>query len=71
MYTGIVVNGQTIGDKKVVPGKKVNTYFGCFGIIHEGFGIRLMVGTKEIFVSEEGKRAKIFWTDTGTIKGLK
>ncbi|XP_056591544.1 inter-alpha-trypsin inhibitor heavy chain H3a [Triplophysa dalaica] len=68
--TGIVVNGQTIGDKKVAPGKKVNTYFGRFGIIHERFGIRLMVSTKEISVSEEGKQAKVFWTDTGTIKGL-
>ncbi|XP_051957376.1 inter-alpha-trypsin inhibitor heavy chain H3a [Xyrauchen texanus] len=67
--TGIVVNGQTIGDKKVIPGKKVNTYFGRFGIIHEMFGIRLMVSTKEISVSEAGKQAKFFWTDTATIKG--
>ncbi|XP_051529011.1 inter-alpha-trypsin inhibitor heavy chain H3a [Myxocyprinus asiaticus] len=67
--TGIVVNGQTIGDKKVIPGKKVNTYFGRFGIVHEMFGIRLTVSTKEISVSEAGKQAKFFWTDTATIKG--
>lgn len=66
-----MVNGQTIGDKKVVPGKKVMTYFGRFGIIHERFGIRLMVSTKEISVSEEGKDAKFFWSDTATIKGTK
>ncbi|XP_055040211.2 inter-alpha-trypsin inhibitor heavy chain H3 isoform X1 [Misgurnus anguillicaudatus] len=67
--TGIVVNGQTIGDKKVVPGKKVMTYFGRFGILHERFGIRVMVSTKEISVSEEGKDAKFFWSETATIKG--
>ncbi|XP_051528127.1 inter-alpha-trypsin inhibitor heavy chain H3-like [Myxocyprinus asiaticus] len=67
--TGIVVNGQTIGDKKVILGKKVNTYFGRFGIVHEMFGIRLTVSTKEVSVSEAGKQAKFFWTDTATIKG--
>uniref|UniRef100_A0A673JUB9 Inter-alpha-trypsin inhibitor heavy chain H3 n=1 Tax=Sinocyclocheilus rhinocerous TaxID=307959 RepID=A0A673JUB9_9TELE len=68
--TGIVVNGQTIGDKKVIPGNKMHTYFGRFGIIHEKFGIRLMVSTKEILVSEKGKQAKFFWTDTATVKGM-
>ncbi|XP_043107936.1 inter-alpha-trypsin inhibitor heavy chain H3a [Puntigrus tetrazona] len=67
--TGIVVNGQTIGDKKVIPGSTMHTYFGRFGIVHEKFGIRLMVSTKEIVVSEKGKRAKFFWTDTATVKG--
>ncbi|XP_073682156.1 inter-alpha-trypsin inhibitor heavy chain H3a [Garra rufa] len=67
--TGIVVNGQTIGDKKVIPGNKMHTYFGRFGIIHEKFGIRLMVSTKEISVSDQGKQAKFFWTDTATVKG--
>uniref|UniRef100_A0A671NIC1 Inter-alpha-trypsin inhibitor heavy chain H3-like n=1 Tax=Sinocyclocheilus anshuiensis TaxID=1608454 RepID=A0A671NIC1_9TELE len=46
--TGIVVNGQIIGDKKVIPGNKMHTYFGRFGIVNEKFGIRLMVSTKEI-----------------------
>uniref|UniRef100_A0A9J8AR20 Inter-alpha-trypsin inhibitor heavy chain H3 n=1 Tax=Cyprinus carpio carpio TaxID=630221 RepID=A0A9J8AR20_CYPCA len=67
--TGIVVNGQTIGDKKVIPGNKMQTYFGRFGIVHEKFGIRLMVSTKEILVSEKGKQAKFFWTDTAKVKG--
>uniref|UniRef100_A0AAR2JLM1 Inter-alpha-trypsin inhibitor heavy chain H3 n=1 Tax=Pygocentrus nattereri TaxID=42514 RepID=A0AAR2JLM1_PYGNA len=48
--TGFVVNGQTIGDKKVEPGSKGHTYFGRFGIIHEKFNIRLMVTTREILV---------------------
>uniref|UniRef100_A0A671NEM3 Inter-alpha-trypsin inhibitor heavy chain H3 n=1 Tax=Sinocyclocheilus anshuiensis TaxID=1608454 RepID=A0A671NEM3_9TELE len=35
--TGIVVNGQIIGDKKVIPGNKMHTYFGRFGIVNEKF----------------------------------
>uniref|UniRef100_A0A673JQI3 Inter-alpha-trypsin inhibitor heavy chain H3 n=1 Tax=Sinocyclocheilus rhinocerous TaxID=307959 RepID=A0A673JQI3_9TELE len=50
--TGIVVNGQTIGDKKVIPGNKMHTYFGRFGIIHEKFGIRLMVRERLIVLTE-------------------
>uniref|UniRef100_A0A672M4A4 Inter-alpha-trypsin inhibitor heavy chain C-terminal domain-containing protein n=1 Tax=Sinocyclocheilus grahami TaxID=75366 RepID=A0A672M4A4_SINGR len=69
--TGIVVNGQTIGDKKAIPGNKMHTYFRSFGIVHEKFGIRLMVSTKEISLSEKGKQAKFFWTDTATVKGPK
>uniref|UniRef100_A0A8C2IYD4 Inter-alpha-trypsin inhibitor heavy chain H3 n=1 Tax=Cyprinus carpio TaxID=7962 RepID=A0A8C2IYD4_CYPCA len=53
--TGIVVNGQIIGDKKIIPENKMHTYFGRFGIVHEKFGIRLMVSTKEISVSENKK----------------
>uniref|UniRef100_A0A667YT57 Inter-alpha-trypsin inhibitor heavy chain 3 n=1 Tax=Myripristis murdjan TaxID=586833 RepID=A0A667YT57_9TELE len=30
--SGILVNGQTIGDKKIPPDGKINTYFGRFGI---------------------------------------
>ncbi|XP_049327922.1 inter-alpha-trypsin inhibitor heavy chain H3 isoform X1 [Astyanax mexicanus] len=67
--TGTVVNGQTIGDKKVEPGSKINTYFGRFGIVLQKFGIRLMVSTQEILVSERGKQAKLFWSESATIKG--
>uniref|UniRef100_A0A8C7WC66 Inter-alpha-trypsin inhibitor heavy chain H3 n=1 Tax=Oncorhynchus mykiss TaxID=8022 RepID=A0A8C7WC66_ONCMY len=45
---GILVNGQTIGDKKVAPDGKVNTYFGRFGIVHQGLGVRLEVTTHDI-----------------------
>ncbi|KAK1799551.1 hypothetical protein P4O66_000432 [Electrophorus voltai] len=67
--TGIVVNGQTIGDKKVDPGTRVNTYFGSFGIIHDKFGIRLMVSTQKILVSDHGKVARLFWSDNTSVKG--
>uniref|UniRef100_A0AAZ3S4L7 Inter-alpha-trypsin inhibitor heavy chain H3 n=1 Tax=Oncorhynchus tshawytscha TaxID=74940 RepID=A0AAZ3S4L7_ONCTS len=66
---GILVNGQTIGDKKVAPDGKVNTYFGRFGIIHQGLGVRLEVTTHDITVSQDGKQAKLFWSDTASLKG--
>uniref|UniRef100_A0A8C7GHI2 Inter-alpha-trypsin inhibitor heavy chain H3 n=1 Tax=Oncorhynchus kisutch TaxID=8019 RepID=A0A8C7GHI2_ONCKI len=66
---GILVNGQTIGDKKVAPDGKVNTYFGRFGIIHQGLGVRLEVTTHDITVSQDGKQAKLFWSDTTSLKG--
>ncbi|XP_039519163.1 inter-alpha-trypsin inhibitor heavy chain H3 isoform X2 [Pimephales promelas] len=68
--TGIIVNGQIIGDKKVTPGSKMHTYFGHFGIAYEKFGIKLMVSTKEISLSEEGKQTTLSWTNNRTIKGL-
>uniref|UniRef100_A0A671N8J2 Inter-alpha-trypsin inhibitor heavy chain H3 n=1 Tax=Sinocyclocheilus anshuiensis TaxID=1608454 RepID=A0A671N8J2_9TELE len=68
--TGIVVNGQIIGDKKVIPGNKIHTYFGRFGIVHEKFGVRLMVSTKEISVSENEKQAKFSWINNKTLEGL-
>ncbi|XP_060766188.1 inter-alpha-trypsin inhibitor heavy chain H3a [Neoarius graeffei] len=67
--TGIVVNGQTIGDKKINPEKTINTYFGRFGIIHGKFGIRLVVTTQDILVFEEDKQAKFFWSENTSIKG--
>ncbi|XP_062842242.1 inter-alpha-trypsin inhibitor heavy chain H3a [Trichomycterus rosablanca] len=67
--TGIVVNGQTIGDKKVDPKNMMNTYFGHFGIVHEKYDIRLTVSTQEILVSEHGKQSKLFWSDNTMVKG--
>ncbi|XP_060713848.1 inter-alpha-trypsin inhibitor heavy chain H3-like [Tachysurus vachellii] len=66
---GIIVNGQTIGDKKIDPDNMMNTYFGSFGIVHAKFGIRLVVTTQDILVSEKGKQAKLFWSDNTSIKG--
>uniref|UniRef100_A0A667Z0P8 Inter-alpha-trypsin inhibitor heavy chain H3 n=1 Tax=Myripristis murdjan TaxID=586833 RepID=A0A667Z0P8_9TELE len=48
--SGILVNGQTIGDKKIPPDGKINTYFGRFGIVHQSLGVRLDVTTKDILV---------------------
>uniref|UniRef100_A0A6Q2YD80 Inter-alpha-trypsin inhibitor heavy chain H3 n=1 Tax=Esox lucius TaxID=8010 RepID=A0A6Q2YD80_ESOLU len=60
------VNGQTIGDKKVAPNGKMNTYFGRLGIVHQALGVRLEVTTQDITVSQDGKQAKFYWSDTVT-----
>uniref|UniRef100_A0A667YZV4 Inter-alpha-trypsin inhibitor heavy chain H3 n=1 Tax=Myripristis murdjan TaxID=586833 RepID=A0A667YZV4_9TELE len=62
--SGILVNGQTIGDKKIPPDGKINTYFGRFGIVHQSLGVRLDVTTKDILVSQDGKRVKMLLTVT-------
>uniref|UniRef100_A0A7N8YNN8 Inter-alpha-trypsin inhibitor heavy chain H3 n=1 Tax=Mastacembelus armatus TaxID=205130 RepID=A0A7N8YNN8_9TELE len=41
--SGILVNGQTIGDKKISPSGVINTYFSRFGIIHRTLGVRMEV----------------------------
>ncbi|XP_062401904.1 inter-alpha-trypsin inhibitor heavy chain H3-like [Sardina pilchardus] len=65
---GIVVNGQTIGDKKVDPGSKVNTYFGRFGIVHQALGIKLVVSTDGITVSLNKKTMKFLWSEPAVAK---
>ena len=69
--SGILVNGQTIGDKKVAPDGKINSYFGRFGIIHKTLGVRLEVTTEDISVLQDGKRVKLQWSDTAALKGRK
>uniref|UniRef100_A0A096LWR8 Inter-alpha-trypsin inhibitor heavy chain H3 n=1 Tax=Poecilia formosa TaxID=48698 RepID=A0A096LWR8_POEFO len=66
---GVFVNGQIIGDKKIPPDGKINTYFWRFGIVHQTLGVSLLVTTQYISVSQDGKDAKLLWTDTGSLKG--
>uniref|UniRef100_A0A8C9TBE5 Inter-alpha-trypsin inhibitor heavy chain H3 n=1 Tax=Scleropages formosus TaxID=113540 RepID=A0A8C9TBE5_SCLFO len=68
--SGIVVNGQTIGDKKLQPGSKVHTYFGRFGIAHEKRGLRVEVSTQNIVVSREGMKTILSWAETRTFRTL-
>ncbi|XP_068576730.1 inter-alpha-trypsin inhibitor heavy chain H3a isoform X3 [Cebidichthys violaceus] len=67
---GILVNGQIIGDKKIAPDGKVNTYFCRFGIVHRTLGVRLEVSTQDISVLQDGKLVKLLWSDTASVKGL-
>ncbi|AWP03263.1 putative inter-alpha-trypsin inhibitor heavy chain H3-like [Scophthalmus maximus] len=57
--SGILVNGQIIGDKKTPPDGKINTYFWRFGIVHQTLGVRL----------EDSKWVKLLWSDTSSLKG--
>ncbi|KAM9362164.1 inter-alpha-trypsin inhibitor heavy chain H3-like [Symphorus nematophorus] len=67
--SGILVNGQIIGDKKIPPDGKINTYFWRFGIIHQTLGVRLEVSTQDITVFQDGKKVKLLWSDTAGLKG--
>ncbi|XP_072238791.1 inter-alpha-trypsin inhibitor heavy chain H3-like [Leuresthes tenuis] len=68
--SGILVNGQIIGDKKIPPNGEINTYFCSFGIVHQTLGVRLEVSTQDISVFQDGKQIKLLWSDTASIKGL-
>ncbi|MEQ2229645.1 hypothetical protein ILYODFUR_020915 [Ilyodon furcidens] len=67
--SGVFVNGQIIGDKKIPPNGKINTYFWRFGIVHQTLGVRLQVTTQDISVLQDGKEVKLLWTDTASLKG--
>ncbi|XP_023155124.1 inter-alpha-trypsin inhibitor heavy chain H3a [Amphiprion ocellaris] len=67
--SGILVNGQIIGDKKIPPDGKINTYFWRFGIVHKNLGVRLEVNTQDISVFQDGKQIKLLWSDTASLKG--
>nr|CBN81064.1 Inter-alpha-trypsin inhibitor heavy chain H3 [Dicentrarchus labrax] len=68
--SGILVNGQIIGDKKIPPDGKINTYFWRFGIIHQTLGVKLEVDTEVILVFQDGKWVKLLWSDAASLKGL-
>ncbi|XP_038553894.1 inter-alpha-trypsin inhibitor heavy chain H3-like isoform X4 [Micropterus salmoides] len=67
--SGILVNGQIIGDKKIPPDGKINTYFWRFGIVHQTLGVRLEVSTRDISVFQDGKLVKLLWSDAASLKG--
>ncbi|XP_030585685.1 inter-alpha-trypsin inhibitor heavy chain H3-like isoform X2 [Archocentrus centrarchus] len=67
--SGILVNGEIIGDKKIPPDGKINTYFWRFGIVHQTLGVRLVVSTEDISVFQDGKQVKLLWSDTASLKG--
>nr|XP_061814128.1 inter-alpha-trypsin inhibitor heavy chain H3-like [Nerophis lumbriciformis] len=67
--SGILVNGQIIGDKQIPPDGKMYTYFWRFGIIQRTLGVRLEVSTKGIVGFQDGKRLKLRWSNSTTIKG--
>ncbi|XP_061900909.1 inter-alpha-trypsin inhibitor heavy chain H3-like [Entelurus aequoreus] len=66
--SGILVNGQIIGDKQMPPDGKMNTYFWRFGIIQQRLGLRLEVSTNSILVLQDGERVRLQWSNTTTLK---
>uniref|UniRef100_H2S045 Inter-alpha-trypsin inhibitor heavy chain H3 n=1 Tax=Takifugu rubripes TaxID=31033 RepID=H2S045_TAKRU len=67
--SGILVNGQIIGDKKIPPDGVINTYFYRFGITHWTVGVRLEVNTEFITVYQGGERIKLLWSAPSSLKG--
>ncbi|XP_051873125.1 inter-alpha-trypsin inhibitor heavy chain H3-like [Pristis pectinata] len=65
--TGFVVNGQLIGDKKIENNKKINTYFGKFGIMNNNMDVKFEVSTEAITVFH-GEDKMIFpWSATASL----
>uniref|UniRef100_A0A3P9KPW3 Inter-alpha-trypsin inhibitor heavy chain H3 n=1 Tax=Oryzias latipes TaxID=8090 RepID=A0A3P9KPW3_ORYLA len=69
LESGILVNGEVIGDKQIPPDGKINTYFWRFGIIHKTLRVRLEVSTEEISVFQDEKLVKLLWSDTASLDG--
>ncbi|XP_077384752.1 inter-alpha-trypsin inhibitor heavy chain H3-like [Festucalex cinctus] len=67
--SGILVNGQIIGDKQIPPDGKIYTYFWRFGIIHKHLGVRMEVSTKNVLVLQDGNRVRLQWSNTTSLKG--
>uniref|UniRef100_A0A8C5FA14 Inter-alpha-trypsin inhibitor heavy chain H3 n=1 Tax=Gadus morhua TaxID=8049 RepID=A0A8C5FA14_GADMO len=65
---GLLVNGQTIGDKMVAPDGKVNTYFGRLGVVHHSLGVRLEVTTEYITLSQDGQKVNVKVTLRDSVK---
>ncbi|XP_068171180.1 inter-alpha-trypsin inhibitor heavy chain H3-like [Antennarius striatus] len=66
---GILVNGQTIGDKMIPPDGTINTYLGRFGIVHNILGVKLEVTTTTISVYQDKNWMKFLWSDAASVKG--
>ncbi|XP_048462354.1 inter-alpha-trypsin inhibitor heavy chain H3-like [Rhincodon typus] len=65
--TGIKVNGQLIGDKKVENNQKINTYFGTFGIENRKINMKMAVTTEKINIYHNEEKIIIPWSTTATL----
>ncbi|XP_042195703.1 inter-alpha-trypsin inhibitor heavy chain H3 isoform X4 [Callorhinchus milii] len=64
--TGFVVNGELIGDKKTENNKKVNTYFGKFGLVYNKMELRMEITTQEIKLFHGADITRFPWSATAT-----
>ncbi|XP_007950267.1 inter-alpha-trypsin inhibitor heavy chain H3 [Orycteropus afer afer] len=66
--TGLTVNGQIIGDKKVNPDSKTRkTYFGKLGIANAQMDLRIEVTTEKITLWNGDSQSTFSWLDTVTV----
>ncbi|XP_072438156.1 inter-alpha-trypsin inhibitor heavy chain H3-like isoform X2 [Chiloscyllium punctatum] len=66
-YTDFVVNGELIGEKKIEINKKVNTYFGKFGIVNNKMDVKVEVSTKTITVFHGEDKIVFPWSATASL----
>uniref|UniRef100_A0A8C0H8S4 Inter-alpha-trypsin inhibitor heavy chain H3 n=1 Tax=Chelonoidis abingdonii TaxID=106734 RepID=A0A8C0H8S4_CHEAB len=67
--TGIRVNGQLIGDKRVSSDAKIqNTYFGKLGIENKKLELKLEVTPEKITLQKGRKKTVFTWLDTVTLQ---
>ncbi|XP_044529144.1 inter-alpha-trypsin inhibitor heavy chain H1 [Gracilinanus agilis] len=66
--TGIIVNGQLIGDKNHSNGKNKNTYFGRLGIMNQKMGFALEVTPQNITLRPGMKGSVFSWMDQVTLR---
>ncbi|XP_030629348.1 inter-alpha-trypsin inhibitor heavy chain H2 isoform X2 [Chanos chanos] len=64
--TGVAINGQLVGAKKMRD-NKLNTYFGTITVSHKPTGVRVDVGTTQIDVTEGKNNHSFSWADTATL----
>uniref|UniRef100_A0A8C4JBE6 Inter-alpha-trypsin inhibitor heavy chain H3 n=1 Tax=Dromaius novaehollandiae TaxID=8790 RepID=A0A8C4JBE6_DRONO len=63
--TGIIVNGELIGDKRANNDSKIqNTYFGKLGITNKHLDLRLMVTPEKITIQNGNEKTGFTWLDS-------
>ncbi|XP_048403702.1 inter-alpha-trypsin inhibitor heavy chain H3-like isoform X3 [Stegostoma tigrinum] len=65
--TGLTINGELIGEKKVEINKKINTYFGKFGIVNMELDVKVEVSTQTITVFHGEEKITIPWSTTASL----
>ncbi|XP_072530252.1 inter-alpha-trypsin inhibitor heavy chain H2 [Salminus brasiliensis] len=64
--TGVVINGQLVGGKKMKK-NKLNTYFGTISIYSEAAGVKVVVGTSRINLVEGKNNHSFSWAATANL----
>ncbi|CAJ1054572.1 inter-alpha-trypsin inhibitor heavy chain H2 [Xyrichtys novacula] len=64
--TGLVVNGQLIGSKKVKKGK-MNTYFGSISVYYQPDGVSVTISTNSITLNDGMNNQSFTWRATAEI----
>ncbi|KAM9813386.1 inter-alpha-trypsin inhibitor heavy chain H3-like [Neosynchiropus ocellatus] len=64
--SGFLVNGQVIEKNKASPDGQVSTYFGRFGVVHRGLGLKMEVTTLGVSLFWDGKWTPFEWCNVAS-----